>query len=200
MPRSRQTGRPTKLTQPAATNGEQLITHGEQLITQLRLGLDLTAAAAATGIAAYTIHNWLRAGARARALQTQGHPTSPKEQAYVEFLGAFEKARVEAELARLAIIQRVAAGGHVVTKTTVTYDPAGNEVSRIVVSETMRPEWTAAAWWLERSMPEKYRRRTEVVVDRDDDGLSYEERLDGIVEAMRQHLASLPAGEPPHAE
>lgn len=155
-------GRPTKLDQVVRhREGGQPVTAGEQVVERVQLGMDKADAADSAGIDRSTLHRWTVAGARHRAQQAQGklkRPT-PAQLALIEFCNALERAQAEAEANRLAIIQRCAQGGAVVTKTTtkvqLVTDPTTGQVTevpteRTVVTETLRPEWTAAAWWLER--------------------------------------------------
>lgn len=154
-------GRPTLLTQPVRQRPDgSTVTAGEQVIDQVQLGLDLQAAADSAGIDRSTLHRWNVAGARHRAQMAQGKLRKPTagQLALVEFCNALEKAHAQAEANRLAIINRAAMGGAVVTKTTrkvqTIYAEDGTaterELERTDTTETLRPEWQAAAWWLER--------------------------------------------------
>lgn len=154
-------GRPSKIDQVVRhRQGGVPVTAGEQVVDRVQLGMDLSAAADSAGIDRATLHRWTVAGARYRAQQAQGKlkaPT-PHQAGLIEFCNALERAQAEAEANRLAIINRAATGGALVTKTTrkvqTVWDDQGNaverEVERTESTETLRPEWTAAAWWLER--------------------------------------------------
>jgi hypothetical protein len=138
------------------------VTLGEQVVDRVQLGLDLQAAADSAGISRQTLHNWRLAGARARAkaATTPDGKLTPSEARLAAFVDALERAEAEPAPNRLAIIQRAATGGTVVTKTTVKTDASGALIERTVLTETLRPEWQAAAWWLERRRG--YVRRYEV--------------------------------------
>lgn len=163
-------GRPTELDQVCRIddNGKP-VTVGEQVIAQARLGMDHLSCADSAGISRTTLHHWRLAGARARADEARGKRTlTPKERANVEFLNSLERADAEWEAARLATIAGASTGGFVVTKTSEKWvtcpvdekNPEGRRlVERTVTTETLRPEWTAAAWLLERRKPDRYAKR-----------------------------------------
>ena len=156
------TGRPTKLDQPCRTLPDgTTITAAEHLVEQIRLGLDYQTAADHTGVSRQTLHTWRLTGARHRAAETQGTKLTELESKYVNFLDALERAHAEAEADRLAVIEGAATGGRQIVKTTERVLPDGR-TETVTVTETARPEWTAAAWILERRMPGKYARRVEV--------------------------------------
>ena len=70
----------------------------------------------------------------------RGQTGQPEDEPYREFREAIEKGRAEAERAKLKVISREAEKGN----------------------------WTAAAWWLERSFPARWGRRIEhTVITRD---------------------------------
>jgi hypothetical protein len=157
------TGRPSKIDQVVKTRPDgTTLTAGQQVIDRVQLGLDLQASADSAGISRATLHKWRLRGARHRADQTQGRKVPTADLRFVEFVDALERAEAEAEANRLAIIQGAAQGGHEVTRVTVKTNRDGQVLERTEVRETLRPEWTAAAWWLERRKPHKYARRLEV--------------------------------------
>jgi len=141
-------------------------TLGEQIVERVRTGLDLTDAAASANITKQTIWNWRRRGALNRALVAQGKPLATDDgDAYVKFVDALERAEAEAELVRLAIIQRAAEGGFKTTRETIKYDAAGDVLERTVVTEVSLPQWTAAAWYLERRHARKYGRKSQLAAE-----------------------------------
>ena len=104
------TGRPTKLTPEVR----------DRIIEALRAGNYQDAAAAYAGIGPATFYRWMERGRAADA-----------EPDYREFREAVERARAEAEVRNVALVQRSAADG----------------------------TWQAAAWFLERSYPSRWGRR-----------------------------------------
>jgi hypothetical protein len=109
MPR----GRPPKLT--AETQA--------RIIEALRAGNYQETAAAYAGVHVATFHRWMANGAQPDA-----------DPLYRDFRNAVEKARSEAEVRNVALIQRAAQDG----------------------------TWQAAAWYLERSFQQRWGRKQEV--------------------------------------
>ena len=152
-------GRPTKLTQKHTPGN----THADVLINQIRMGLHQRAACDISGVSKSTLHKWTLDGSRLKAQQTQGKLPDPTDDqlALINFSDRLAKAYADAEADRVAIIRNAAEGGHKITRTTTRRLPNGQEEVTVVEDE-LRPEWTAAAWYLERVFPERYRRRTEI--------------------------------------
>lgn len=82
------------------------------------------------------------------------------EQVYVDYADAVQKALAAGEIGALGVVAKAAAGGAVISRTTRT--DANGAVH--VTEKIARPEWTSAAWMLERRHPRRYGRlvRTEV--------------------------------------
>lgn len=145
-------------------NGQQ-VTAAEQVLERIRLGLDYTESADTSAISRVTLHHWRVAGAQARAKAAAGGKLTKTDRQYAEFLNALERAHAEAHLERLAVIQRATQPftvTKVVTRTAVQPDGTERVVERTTTTEQKAGQWTAAAWWLERRMPERYARRVEV--------------------------------------
>lgn len=158
-------GRPTKLTQALRKNRDgTIVTTGDAIVSRIRLGLEYQSACDSAGICRQTLHEWRLKGARLRAQQTQGMLRNPTddERALMDFLDNLERAEAEAEANRLAVISQAAQGGTKVRKTTIRYDSKGKQIERTVIEETLKPEWKAAAWVLERRYPNRYAKRLEV--------------------------------------
>ena len=186
-------GRPSKIDKVARIepDGTELTT-ADVLIECIRLGLDYQSAAGSAGISRRTLHNWRLTAARHQAAQAQGKITpTRKQQVLIDFLHALQKAESEAEANRLAIIQTAAEGGGVVTKTTVTKNADGEVTSTTTVTETLRPVWTAAAWWLERRMPAKYARRVQVAGPVAEPLVTADEQARGLADSLRAFQAEL---------
>lgn len=94
----------------------------ERIVSAIRAGNYLETAAAYAGIGETTLHRWMQQGA-----------TDESDVIYREFREAVERARAEAEVRTVALIQQAAP-----------------------------QSWQAAAWYLERSHPKRWARREKV--------------------------------------
>lgn len=157
-------GRPSMLPQVIRYRDDGApVTAGEQVIEKRRLGLDDQAACDSAGVSRSTLHNWRLGGARARTIAAQGkRALTPEEQDLAAFIEQLDRAEADWESDRLAIIQGAAKGGFVTTKTVEKCNADGEVVERTVTTETLHPQWQAAAWQLERLRRDKYARRWEV--------------------------------------
>ncbi len=108
----------------------------ERILTSIRNGLYMEASAAINDINKDTLYRWIRK--------------------YPKFSDDVLKAHGEAEQIELDRIKQ-AAEGYEVVETKVTTDKKGN-VTETVVKTSKRREWTAPAWWLERTNPRKFGR------------------------------------------
>lgn len=109
----------------------------DKLIQAIKAGHWRNVACKYAGIAPQTLRNWIAIA--------QG-PDAPDE--YVEFLAALEKAEADAEVFDLALIRKAATGEK---------DEDGEY--------TVKPQWQAAAWRLERKNPERWGRRDSTKVE-----------------------------------
>jgi transposase len=119
-------GRPTKLT-PARR---------EQLASLVRTGVPVETAALAPGIHRDSFFAWVRRGQDALVARDQGETVEARELPYLEFAEAIARARAEAEVEAVQI-----------------------------VNTAMERDWRAAAWLLERLSPARWGRRAHADVD-----------------------------------
>jgi len=107
-----------------------------QVVALVREGQTLETAARVAGIHRDTLHEWRRRGRTAAARGADGEALDRADVAYVEFEEAVSAARAEAEAAAVQVIW-----------------------------SAMPRDWRAAAWYLERSVPEHWSRRSHTEVD-----------------------------------
>jgi len=201
-------GRPSKIDEVVRIGADgQPVTVGEQIVQRLQLGLTNIAAVKAAGVNRDTFWRWKGDGARLRALQAQGKRKTftDYELKLIAFSDAVEKAEGEAEVQRLAVIQGAAVGGQRIVKVSerqALVDGVMTVVERTVTTETARPNWTAAAWWLERRRPAQYARRVEITGAEGAPLLEEADHARALADSLRDYLAgaadaaALPAAKP----
>lgn len=135
-------GRPSKCT-PEVT---------QALCNHVRNGLPESVAASLVGVAPDTVLEWL---SRAR-----GQSDRKPRPEHVQFAQELHVAIAESEARLLRVINRAATGYFVRSFETTTSEKDGTTTKR---KTERRVDWSAAAWLLERRMPERWRPRTDVV-------------------------------------
>lgn len=102
----------------------------QTLLDYIRIGTPVRKAVTASGIAEKTFYNWMSRGMseRERLSMTPNAKENPSEVIFLQFLQRVEQARAEAIAKKIAVIAK-----------------SGNE-----------GDWRAAAWWLERQVPEEF--------------------------------------------
>ena len=133
----RRMGRMTKLT-PALQDA---------IVRAVSCGVPLVTAAQYVGVSQSTVFQWMQRG--------EGRTVRPAHTVYVEFVEHIQKAKAEDETRRIVRLEKAARGGEVLCEKTITY-PDGRVQREVKYSE---PQWTADAWFLERSRPETWGRR-----------------------------------------
>lgn len=103
----------------------------EKILGAVRAGIWLDQAASLAGIAPSSLYLWADKGQRALELaELEDKPVKGVDAVYADFSEALKKARAEAEARNITQIQNAAANG----------------------------TWQAAAWFLERSFPQRWGR------------------------------------------
>lgn len=123
---SKQGRRPTEIDSPKV----------EILVTALRSGNYFEHACAFAGLAPSTVYRWLERGRKERDAIDAGKEPNEEETHYVELCNTIEKARADAIVRNVGLIQKAANEG----------------------------TWQAAAWWLERTMPQQFGRQIKAEV------------------------------------
>lgn len=106
----------------------------DAIVQAIRAGSYLDDAAAYAGISYRTIFRWIERGKHAEAEQEAGNDITDDEYRYCQFWQAVEKARADAVIRNIGIIQSAAQNG----------------------------SWQASAWYLERTNPKKWGRHDTV--------------------------------------
>lgn len=114
----------------------------ERIVTAVRGGNYLDDAARYGGVTDRTVLNWMQKGREALAeVDGEDDLVAPEMEIYVRFFRAIEKARSDAVVRNLTLVQRAA-----------------------------EDNWQAAAWYLERTNPRKWGRRDTLEVTGEDGG------------------------------
>lgn len=103
------------------------------LIDALRGGADISTASQFAGLNYSMVYRWAERGQRENERLDNGYEHRPEERPCLDLWQAMRKARAEAVVRNVAQIQKAANQG----------------------------EWKAAAWWLERTVPEFYAKQRQ---------------------------------------
>ncbi len=145
-------GRRTKLTPEKIEGITRAVQAGHYFVTACKLN----------GISESVGYEWLARG--------QGTHPRPKTALYARFAEAVEKATAEAESRALVTIQKAALGGAPVVRSkrtkTTTRTLKDGTVETVTNSEDIEeltpPNWTAAAWYLERKFPDRWAKKQKL--------------------------------------
>lgn len=105
-----------------------------RIVEALQQGNYIETAARYAGITPAAYYKWMNRGIEERQHRDDGHEADPSLDIYVQFVEAVEKARSQAEMRNVGLIQKAAVDG----------------------------TWQAAAWYLERSYPKRWGRSDRV--------------------------------------
>ena len=110
----------------------------QTLLDYIRIGTPVRVAVASAGVSEQTFYTWVNRGMaeRERLKLVKGAKTNPSEVVFLEFLECVERAKAEAITKKVAVIAK-----------------SGND-----------GDWRAAAWWLERQMPEEFGKTDRVEI------------------------------------
>ena len=122
------------ITKPKSNAGRKTalldVTKEQTLLDYIRIGTPVRKAVTASGIAEKTFYNWMSRGLaeRERLSLSMTVKSNPTEVVFLKFLEQVERAKAEAVTKKVAVIAK-----------------SGND-----------GDWRAAAWWLERQVPEEF--------------------------------------------
>lgn len=102
----------------------------EKLKKALKAGNDVETSSHFAGMSLQTVYRWLELGKFESERVAAGEPADPENAEFMEFWESLRTARAEAIVRNVAYVQNAAQSG----------------------------SWQAAAWWLERTVPETYAR------------------------------------------
>lgn len=128
----------------------------EALAKAKRLGVPDNHACRMVNVHQATLYAWLQQG--------KEHREQGKKSPYRELSERFEKAVGERTAESLLRIRNAANGGAVVERTTVTVTHADGTTTTTSKEKVAQPQWTADAWFLERTDPVNFAQkvRTEL--------------------------------------
>ena len=128
-----------------------------RILQAIANGLSYQDAAVVADVSLRALYNWLATG---RRLESDG--VRANDNIYVHLLQSLKSADVEGQEARLKVVLEAMEGGAILSeRITARRLKDGTEVVQTERTYS-RPEWTAAAWWLERHNNEKWGRRDRI--------------------------------------
>lgn len=185
-------GRPSRIDDVArVTDDGESVLVWQAVVLSMNVQPFVEVAAAAAGVDKSTIYRWLERGAQARQLATQtNRPVAKKDETYVLFCDAAEKARAELEIRNMALIAQLARGGIRLETVTVKVDETGKEIERTVKTEHTLPDLKALTWTQEHAFRDRYG-RVKVEVSGPDDGPIQIEAVRGQVAEKIERMRSV---------
>jgi transposase len=110
----------------------------QTILDYIRIGTPVRIAVTSAGVSEQTFYSWINRGVaeRERMKMIKGAKNNPSEVIFLKFLESVERAKAEAITKKIAVIAK-----------------SGND-----------GDWRAAAWWLERQMPEEFGKTDRVEI------------------------------------
>lgn len=152
------TGRPTLLTDKTAA----------AIVERLRMGCYIEEAAAVAGVHRYTVHTWMKQGAKARNAIDAGETTWSKlgaqDRRCLEFLVSVDQARDEWFGRANETLHDLGVGGRQVT-TVTTKVLANGDVEETTKVEHLAPNPQVLQWRMEHMDPARYGKRAPLEIN-----------------------------------
>lgn len=156
------------------------------ILEKIAAGLYFKDACLLAGVSASAGQDWL-----ARGQGTDKLPLTPR---YVSFFHGVEKARARAVASRIARIGQAGIGGQVIGRRTTQKHGKDGAVIQTYIEETFQPpQWTADAWYLERTRPEEFGRRLALANDPKNPLIDWKKALEEAWAAGRPRKDVTPA-------
>lgn len=154
MPRKRKQGPPTGLT----------LSRAKAFLSVLQAGNYITTACEFVGISKEAHYKWCRRGEdEIDRLEAEGHATEELFASYTGTDGTVDKAGIDYMWATRHPLVKDDEWVFVVYALQVARHRAGAEIRALdKITSAMGEHWQAAAWFLERSYPDKYGRRQRI--------------------------------------
>lgn len=127
-----------------------------------RSGMPLEQVAGSVGVHRVTLSRWIKAGTDEIARRDEAPDSEPPDDArldaFVTLAAAIKAADARFVQENLLLIRRAATSGAVKKRTTTTK----RDGSQVVEETLAEPQWTAAAWLLERRHTAEFGKQTRV--------------------------------------
>lgn len=124
----------------------------KSILRDLSAGLTRECAALRNGICKRTLARWIAAG---RAGKKQ----------YLSLVSSIKRAENNAEAKSIKGIRKIAEGGIVVERRTITRTKRDGSTEDEVIEKFSQPQWQAHAWWAERKNPKQWGQQRDVIRD-----------------------------------
>jgi len=128
----------------------------ESIVSSIKSGSFQTVAAQRAGIAISTFRSWMERGEMELARIEEGFPSDAEEEKYLRFKQDVDVARATAEVEAVKMVRMSAASG----------------------------TWQAAAWYLERSFPQRWARNREEEAPKSKQAADPEEALGKLLSRL----------------
>lgn len=157
-------------------------------------GNSVVAATAMAGIDVSSFYLWAKRGRRELdRLEKVPDATPRKEESrYVRFWLAVNEAMTLAEGRYIQVLEDAAQGNAEVCETVVHLNGDGNPLRKTSKRSRMRPQWQAAAWWLQHWSPLKREGKNLRLTGIRDDSVVFSQHID-VSRLADEELAQLEA-------